>query len=53
MFDNRELIPQYRQVLGDIPAEWVRDALADGMLDHEPDDSLFPPPEYGVVYASH
>ncbi|KAI0104252.1 kinase-like domain-containing protein [Nemania sp. FL0031] len=37
-FDNRELIPQYRQVLGGVPTEWVHEALADGVLDQKPDE---------------
>ncbi|KAJ8110712.1 hypothetical protein ONZ43_g5805 [Nemania bipapillata] len=37
-FDNQELIPQYRQILGGVPAEWVREALANGVLDQEPDE---------------
>ena len=41
-FDSKELIPQYGQVLGGVPTEWVREALANGVLDEEP-DSLFSP----------
>ncbi|KAL2201500.1 kinase-like domain-containing protein [Corynascus similis CBS 632.67] len=37
-FDNRELIPQYGQVLGGVPTGWVREALANGVLDEEPDE---------------
>ncbi|KAH6845666.1 kinase-like domain-containing protein [Chaetomium sp. MPI-CAGE-AT-0009] len=37
-FDNRELVPQYGQVLGRVPVEWVREALANGLLDEEPDE---------------
>jgi hypothetical protein len=46
-FDNRQLIPQYGQVLGGVPKEWVDEALANGVLDEEPDGlslRLLPPP---------
>ncbi len=39
-FDNLELIPQYEKVLGGVPAEWVREALADGVLNG--DEGLSP-----------
>jgi hypothetical protein len=36
-FDNRQLIPQYGQVLGGVPKDWVDEALANGVLDEEPE----------------
>ena len=43
-FDSQELFPQYRNVLGGVPAEWVHEALANGVFefDEEP-EGLFPP----------
>ncbi|KAK3299504.1 kinase-like domain-containing protein [Chaetomium fimeti] len=38
-FDPPELIPQHKQVLGSVPVEWVREALANGVLDGKPNEN--------------
>ncbi|KAF3022998.1 hypothetical protein E8E14_010776 [Neopestalotiopsis sp. 37M] len=41
---NIELIPQYRQILGAVPEEWIREAIATGILpgDLDSDDDFLP-----------
>jgi len=36
-FDDRELIPQDRQLLGFAPVKWIQEAIADEALDRKPD----------------
>ncbi len=35
-FDSHELIPQYENILGGMPTEWIQEALANGVLDVVP-----------------
>lgn len=35
--DDRELIPQFKKVIGGVPEQWIREGLEIGMLAKEPD----------------
>ncbi|TFK65632.1 kinase-like protein [Pluteus cervinus] len=35
-FENRELIPQFKKVIGNLPQGWVADAIANNVLAEEP-----------------
>ncbi|PNP51060.1 hypothetical protein THARTR1_08288 [Trichoderma harzianum] len=39
--DDRELIPQFQKVLGDVPEQWIQDALRNGVLTEQPDTNGF------------
>lgn len=43
-FDDHDLIPQFQAVVGGIPAEWVPDAIREGVLKETPNSWLIPRP---------
>ncbi|KAK4672134.1 hypothetical protein QC763_100420 [Podospora pseudopauciseta] len=38
-FDDKDLIPQFQKVIGDLPEQWIQDALASGVLKEPPNYS--------------